>query len=130
MPNVYSKVFNVTADAIDNMGHVNNLVYLEWCLQIAEEHWKSAASDEFQKNYIWYVLEHHIKYLQSAFEGDTLRLETWVASAEGVRSERRFALFRESDGKQIVEAHTLWCLLNARTQKPSLITEEIRNLFQ
>ena len=126
---VFNKTFIVPASAIDTMGHVNNLTYLEWCLKAAQGHWKSLADDAVLKKYIWYVLEHQIRYKTAAFEGDELQIETWVTTAEGVRSERKYKIHRPSDGKTIVEAQTLWCLLDAHTEKPTAITEEIRTLF-
>lgn len=127
---VFSVDIDVSAEAIDAMGHVNNLVYLQWCLDAAEAHWKKVAPPTIQNRYIWYVLEHQIQYKHSSFEGDQLRVTTWVTTAKGVRSERRYRISRIPDDKTIVEAHTLWCLLDANTQKPCQITEEIRTLFQ
>ena len=111
------------------MGHVNNLVYLEWCLKGAEEHWHSLGTPELLKSYLWYVLEHHISYKNAAFENEVLKLETWVTTASGVRSQREYRISRPADGRVIVEASTLWCLLDADTKKPTAIPEEIRTLF-
>jgi acyl-CoA thioester hydrolase len=127
---IYKKSFKVPESAIDHMGHVNNLVYLEWCLAIAKEHWCHAAPSNLRDRYIWYVLHHSIDYRNASFPGEDLTLETWVTSTEGVRSERRYLITRSTDGKTIIEASTLWCLLDAKTQKPTKITDEIRNLFQ
>ena len=52
----------VPGSAIDTLGHVNNLVYLQWCLEAAEAHWKLVASDSLQQHYVWYVLRHSIDY--------------------------------------------------------------------
>lgn len=126
---MFNKTFIVPASAIDTMGHVNNLTYLEWCLESAELHWKTLADESILKKYVWYVLEHQIRYKTAAFEEDELQIETWVTTAEGVRSERQYRIHRPSDGKAIIEAQTLWCLLDAHTEKPIAITEEIRTLF-
>lgn len=112
------------------MGHVNNLVYLQWCLEIAEAHWKSKASEEILRKYHWYVLRHSIEYRNAAFLGDELLVETWVSSTSAVKSERHYLIQRPSDGKKIVEAKTTWCFIDAATQKPAIIPEEIRILFQ
>lgn len=127
---VHTKSFKVPETAIDARGHVNNLVYLEWCLAIAEEHWNKKSSRELRENYVWYVVHHSIDYRNASFAGEDLTIETWVAGAEGVRSERRYLIRRPSDGKTIITAKTLWCLLDLKTQKPTKITAEIRNLFQ
>lgn len=125
----FTKNFTVQASAIDARNHVNNLSYLQWCLEAAEAHWEQYASKELKETYIWYVLQHTIDYKNAAFEGDELQIETWVSSAEGVKSERNYKITRIKDKKVLVEAKTLWCLLDSRTQKPTKIIEEICNLF-
>jgi acyl-CoA thioester hydrolase len=108
---------------------VNNLAYLEWCLEAAEAHWKQNATPNMQANYVWYVLRHSIDYNASAFEGEELEIKTWVTYSEGVKSERCYKITRIEDHQIIIEAKTTWCLLNANTRRPTKITEEIRTLF-
>ena len=126
---VYSHRFTVPASTIDAQGHVNNLAYLEWCLEAAKAHWKQNATPNMQANYVWYVLRHSIDYKASAFEGEELEVNTWVTSAEGVKSERLYKISRIKDHQTIIEARTTWCLLNVNTRCPTKITEEIRTLF-
>ena len=129
IPEVFSKQITVSSTAIDVRGHVNNLVYLEWCLEIAEAHWKAKASSELKKNYAWYVLHHSIDYKASVFEGEKLKVETWIANYSGAKCERLYRIIRLKDQKIIIEAKTDWCLVNAKSLRPSKITEEISNLF-
>tara|TARA_R110000851_G_scaffold61343_5_gene141265 strand:+ start:49296 stop:49688 length:393 start_codon:yes stop_codon:yes gene_type:complete len=126
---VFSYTFQVPKSAIDVNGHVNNITYLEWCLDIAEKHWFSKAPKETHNTYFWVVLNHFIEYKNPSFEGEELQIETWVTSAEGVKSERHYKIFRKSDNKIMVTAKTLWCFVELKSQKPTRITEEIRNLF-
>lgn len=129
MSGVFSHTFKVPTAAIDVNGHVNNITYLEWCLDIAEKHWFSKAPKETHNTYFWVVLNHFIEYKNPSFEGEELQIETWVTSAEGVKSERHYRIFRKSDDKVMVTAKTLWCFVELKSQKPTRITEEIRNLF-
>lgn len=126
---VFTQAITVHKSAIDARGHVNNLTYLEWCLNAAEAHWKRNTSETLRKNYVWYVLRHEIDYKAAAFEEETLQVSTWVKTADGVKSERHYRIERLSDEKILVEAKSLWCLLNGKTLRPTKITEEIRNLF-
>ncbi|TDI75708.1 MAG: hypothetical protein E2O87_01560, partial [Bacteroidetes bacterium] len=50
---VFSHQFTVPSSTIDTQGHVNNLAFLEWCLEAAEAHWKQNATPTMQANYIW-----------------------------------------------------------------------------
>lgn len=125
----FSHQIKVPASAIDIRGHVNNIVYLEWCLLAAEAHWVSRTTAAIREKYIWYVLNHSISYFASSFVDEELELQTWIDSNKGVRSERHYKIVRLSDQKTIVEAKTIWCLLNGKTLRPTKITEEIITLF-
>ncbi|RMA66212.1 acyl-CoA thioesterase [Ulvibacter antarcticus] len=125
----FTQQFQVPASAIDERGHVNNLVYLQWCLDIAEAHWKSKTSEALREKYVWYVLSHNIQYRASAFEKEELRIETWVTETEGVKSKRHYRITRTTDNKTLVEAETLWCFLDAKSLRPTKIPEEILTLF-
>jgi len=129
MPEIFSHRFKVPASAIDAREHVNNLTYLEWCLDAAEKHWISKANEDIRSKYIWYVLKHTINYKAPSFLGEELEIETWVTSAKGVKSERNYRIFRVKDDKTLIEAQTEWCLLDSKTQRPIRITDEIRTLF-
>lgn len=126
---VYFREFVVPTSAIDELDHVNNLVYLQWCLDAAEKHWLKNTTEEIRKKYVWVVMNHQIEYRNPAFEGDRLKIETWITSHKGVRSERAYRITRISDDKIIVEAKTLWCFLDEKTRKPILIPDEIAALF-
>lgn len=129
IPEIFSREIIVPQSAIDARGHVNNLVYLEWCLEVAEAHWETKANAELKKKFAWYVLHHSIDYKASVFEGEKLKVETWIANYKGAKCERLYKIIRLTDQKIIIEAKTDWCLVNTNTLRPSKITEEISTLF-
>ena len=126
---IHTEIFVVPPSAIDKRNHVNNLTYLQWCLEAAEKHWNDVAPKNFQENYVWYVINHNINYKAASFEGEKLELTTWIAKNEGVKSDRHYKIIRLSDQKIIIEATTTWCLVNEKTLRPTKITEEISTLF-
>jgi len=126
---IFTKQFTVPSSAIDIRNHVNNLAYMEWCLDIAETHWNLVVTEAFNKKYVWYVIHHSIDYRGEAFEGEELEISTWIEKNEGVKSERRYKIIRIKDNKTLIEAKTIWCLLNSKTLRPTKITEEISTLF-
>lgn len=126
---IFKHRFIVPASAIDGLNHVNSLIYLQWCLDAAEAQWVSKTSEKQRKENVWVVLNHFISYKNPSFLGEALETQTWIESYEGVRSERLYKIIRSSDGKTIVEAKTTWCFLDAKTFRPTKITEEISNLF-
>ena len=75
------------------------------------------------------ALNHYISYKAASFEGDELVIETWIVSLEGVKSERKYKIYRPKDNKTIVEAKTEWCLLKSETKRPSRVPKEIQDMF-
>lgn len=127
--NTFSEKITVPAAAIDDNGHVNNIIYLQWCIDVAEKHWFTKAPKKFLKSHFWVVLEHTISYKNPSFEDEELLVETWVTVAEGVKSERNYRITRIRDKKVLVNAKTVWCFVEVESQRPARITEEIRTLF-
>ena len=128
-PDVFIKKITVQPQAIDDLDHVNNLIYLQWCLDAAKAHWISKTTPEQRQKYVWVVLKHTITYKSPAFLGEELTLKTWVQKCEGVKSFRNYQISNAKTNKLLVEAQTIWCLLHTKSKKPTKITEEIRNLF-
>ncbi len=128
-PETFEFTIKVDANSIDHLGHVNNINYLQWCLDAASRHWESLAPDNLRKNYVWVVLRHEIDYKAAAFENEELKMETWVSWSRAAQSERCYKLSRKKDGRVLVEAKTRWCLLQAKDHKPIKIPAEILNLF-
>jgi acyl-CoA thioester hydrolase len=104
---------------IDEMNHVNNVVYVRWVQEVATAHWLSMASKDLRHNYSWMLLRHEIDYLGQAFLGDRLTGTTWVGEAKGATFERFVELSK--DGKVITKSRTVWALLDAKTLKPRRI---------
>lgn len=62
----------VSAADIDELNHVNNVVYVQWVQDAAKAHWETKAPKEVLDKYIWMVLRHEIDYLSQALLGDQL----------------------------------------------------------
>lgn len=119
----------VGAQDIDDLHHVNNVIYLRWVQEAAAAHWNAIASAELQHNYAWVVLRHEIDYKKPAILGDTVVAETWVSSCEGVRSVRHVKMTNVKTGDLLAEAKTTWCLLDSVTKRPKRIEEDITSIF-
>lgn len=119
----------VPETAIDNVGHVNNIAYLQWCMDAAEKHWITKTNASFREKFVWVVLDHTISYKAPAFKGEEVEVLTWVTYNKGVRSERQYRIVRKTNKQLLVEAKTTWCLLDAKSNRPLPIPEEISNLF-
>jgi acyl-CoA thioester hydrolase len=114
---------------IDQLGHVNNVVYLRWVQEAAVAHWTAAAPRADQARLAWVVVRHEIDYKQAAFLGDRIIARTWVGSASRIRFERFTELLRATDRSLLAKARTLWCPIDTRTGRPASVSPEVRAGF-
>ena len=145
---VFEEEITVSKNDLDELNHVNNVIYIHWVQEIAkiaeEELNKKikglnkldgllaisySSSKEIINNYYWVLLEHHIKYINPALLDDKIRLKTYIEKTEGLKSSRVVEIYNVHNNKLLVNSKTLWCLINATTNKPCRITSEIRNAF-
>jgi len=125
--NVFECEIEVKPEDIDELGHVNNVVYLRWVQQVASAHWQSKALRAISDKYLWVVLRHEIDYFKPALLKDKIKAQTWVSSMEGVKSIRNVKFM--SNGSDLALAKTVWCLLDAISMKPKRIGDDIKNIF-
>ena len=118
----------VVANDIDELSHVNNVVYLEWVQEIARQHWAVLTQESEELPYVWMVRRHEIDYRQQAKLGDQLTLRTWVGETKGATSVRHVQIFRGET--LLVSAQTTWCLLDASTHRIARITETVHQLLK
>jgi len=118
----------VKPEDIDELGHVNNVVYLGWVQLVAATHWKRLSTDGIRSKYLWVALRHEIDYLNPSYLGDEVIGYTWVSSVDGAKSVRHVEFF--SGEKCLSKAKTNWCLLDATTLKPKRIGEDIKIILE
>lgn len=114
----------VQPEHIDNLDHVNNVVYLQWVQDVAKAHWAVLSNEEVDRKYAWVVLRHEIDYRKSARLGDVLTVRTWVGETSGSRSVRHVEI-QGADGSLVVSAKTVWCLIDAKTFRPVRIGDDV-----
>ncbi|GAB6073371.1 acyl-CoA thioesterase [Nautilia lithotrophica] len=129
-PKVYEKVINVTNNDIDFNGHVNNLKYLEWMINIAMEHsTKEGFGVEYYKTHgvSWVARKHCIEYKLPAFEGDKLTLRTWIDEVKKLLVIRKYEIYKNN--KLITNGFSEWVFVDFKTQRPKRIPEDIIEKF-
>ncbi len=127
MKKVHQYKISVSPDDIDQMGHVNNVVYLRWVQEVAESHWFGVADKEYTEKYLWVVLRHEIDYLKPALPGDELFGETWIETLEGARSIRLVEIKRGDE--VLAKARTTWVMLDSQTGRPARVPVEMQQQF-
>ena len=122
-------VFELTLTAgpehIDELGHVNNAVWVQWIQQIAVAHWESLSDETHRLRYYWVVVRHEIDYLRPAREGDAILARTYVGDQpQGARFDR-FVEFTGKDGKVCVRARTEWAIVDRLSGRPIRVPAEV-----
>lgn len=128
MDNAFTLTITVSSEDIDNLKHVNNLVYVKWMDKIATTHWDFLTKEKPLPQYIWVVMRHEIDYLKQAGLGDEIIVKTWVGETKGITSVRFMEFYKE--GVLLVKAKTTWVMLDAKTYKPTRIRENVLKVLQ
>src|SRR5574344_867490 len=109
-PAPFTVPLTVTDEAIDELGHVNNAVYVRWMERCAWQHSQALGLGlaEYQAlDRAMAVLRHEIDYLASAYLGDELLMATWIVqSDQRLRMDRHFQLVRVKDASVLLRAKT------------------------
>ena len=122
---VFEMVFTARPEHIDELGHVNNAIWVQWIQQIAVAHWEAVADPKHKDAYFWVVVRHEIDYLRPAHDGDQVTARTWVSeAAQGARSDR-FVEFTGSDGKACVRSKTQWAMIDKAWGRPVRVPSEV-----
>ena len=120
---VFETKYTVKPAHIDELNHVNNVVYLQWIQDIANLHWTQLKKGVDTAAYAWVVIRHEIDYAGQALLGDAIVAKTWVGKTGGIRSIRHVEFYKEN--KLIVKAQTTFCLVNSKNFKPTRITDQL-----
>lgn len=128
-PEIYEKQLVVEKKHLDKQKHVNNVQYVQWVQDVAEEHWEKRATPDQLKKYIWVVVRHEINYKKEAFLRDNISLQTYVGDVTHVTSVRHVIIKNADTDKLLAEAKTTWCLLDSTSKKPAKISDELKRVF-
>jgi acyl-CoA thioester hydrolase len=122
---VFEHRITAKAEHIDELGHVNNAVWVQWIQEVALAHWYSIADPAHQDDYIWVVVRHEIDYLRAVEVGETVTGRTWVGEApKGARFDRHMEFVGE-DGKVRVRARTTWAIIDKAAGRPIRVPPEV-----
>jgi acyl-CoA thioester hydrolase len=130
-PSIFRTRFQVTAQAIDENGHVNNVKYVQWMQDLAVSHYQSMGGVELTQalGATWVVRSHHVVYQSPAFEGDWIEASTWVVNMRKVRSMRRYQFTRVLDGQVLVTGETEWVFVDIQSGRLQAIPPHFSGLF-
>lgn len=125
----YELQITVQASDIDKLGHVNNVVYLQWVQTAATTHWYATATAQQKAAYLWVVAKHEIEYKRPAMEGDVLLIRTWVGKATHRLFTRHTEVLRKTDGKLVAKAVSLWAPVDFESKTPVKPSQDVYDMF-
>jgi acyl-CoA thioester hydrolase len=118
-----------SAGDIDELGHVNNAVWVRWIQDVATAHWLAAAEPAHVDAYLWVVVRHEIDYLGNVGAGETVTARTWVSEPpRGARFDRHVE-FLGPDGKVKVRARTTWAIVDRASGRVIRVPAEVARPF-
>ncbi len=128
---IYRHEFTVPESAVDQNGHVNNVVYVQWMQDVAVLHSGATGGTAAMEalGATWVARSHWVEYLSPTFAGDEVIAVSWVVNFRRVRSLRRYRFFRRSDGALLAKGETDWVSVEAESGRPVRTPAEVIRLF-
>jgi len=123
--------FTVPDEAVDENGHVNNVMYVQWMQDAAVRHYEAMGGRQLTIDLgaTWVVRSHTVEYLRPVFAGERIKMLTWVANMRRVRSLRRYQFIRVENEELLVRGETDWVFVDIQNGYPRAIPPEVVNLF-
>lgn len=121
MPDIFEMRIKVENQHLDDFGHVNNVIYLQWMQDVAWAHSTRLGLDlaAYQAlDTAMVARQHQLTYLAACRLGDALILSTWLTQNDGFNLHRQYRLIRELDQKVVFEAQTHWVCIRLSTGQP------------
>ncbi len=129
MSNRHTLSFIAGPEHIDELGHVNNAVWVGWVQDIATAHWSAVAAPAHQAAYVWVVTRHEIDYRGNIALGETVTAETFIPEPPtGARFDRRVD-FTNPAGRLIVSAKTTWAIIDRASGRILRVPKDVAAPF-
>jgi acyl-CoA thioester hydrolase len=120
----FRSTLRVEAEHIDQLGHVNNLVWVRLVLDLATAHSDAVGlgTRTYRELGAWWIVHRQeIDYHAPAFLGEEVAQETWVSSMRGARCIRESRFARATDGAPLLSASTTWAYVDLESHRPRRI---------
>lgn len=112
----------VSAKHLDDFGHTNNVVYLDWLQEVAWAHSNALGltmADYRRIGTGCVVRRHEIDYLAATHLDDELQVATWIKQNNGkLDMWRGYQIIRAADQKTVLRGQTQWICVDMRSGRP------------
>ena len=120
----------VRAEDIDQLGHVNNVVYLAWVQDVAKGHWFAVTTPEEARDLVWVAIRHELDYRKPAFAGDHLVGRTWIGEAGGVKCERFVEIRNRDTDDLLMQCRSVWVAVGRDSGRPRRFDPAVMERFR
>jgi acyl-CoA thioester hydrolase len=136
-PRRHEIVLTVGPDDLDELEHVNNVVYLGWCERVARAHAARLGLDTPALAALGAVpvaRQHLITYHVPAVLDDAVRVRTFLTESAGLRSVRVYTIDRvngddPAQGVRLAECRTDWVWVDPVSGRPRRTPAEVLERF-
>lgn len=93
MSSIFDLHIQVQPQHIDALGHVNNVMYVQWMQDVAAAHVETlgvGVTKYLELKHAMVAVEHHVQYRKAAFEGEEIVLRTWLDDINALYSFRQY----------------------------------------
>ncbi len=127
----FELTFTAPEADVDALGHVSNVAVVRYVQDAAKAHSEAVGLDlaAYQAlGAVFVVRRHRIEYLRSIMGGDVVHARTWITDFSAATSTRMVTL-ADPDGREWVQAETLWVLVSTGSGRPRRVPAEIVERF-
>ncbi len=121
----YTSTFTAAPEHIDELGHVNNSVWVQWIQDLATQHWAAVADPDHHAAFFWVVIRHEIDYRGNIAEGESAMGATWIPDPPKGAKSLRCVEFTDEAGKVLVSARTTWAMLDKESGRLARVRPEV-----
>jgi len=125
----FTKQITALPEHIDELGHVNNAVWVQWMEQVSVEHWRQDADPAHVEAYIRVVTRHEVDYRGNVKEGEKVTARTWIPEGpRGARFDRMIECIGPDD-KVKVAAKSTWAIIDKASGRILRVPAEVAANF-
>lgn len=125
----FTRTFLAEPQHIDELGHVNNSVWVKWIQDLATAHWEAVADSSHRDQFFWVVIRHEIDYRGNIAEGEFAVGTTWIPHQPSGAKSVRYVEFNDTAGKRLVSAQTTWAMLERESRRLARVRPEVITPF-
>ena len=133
MSSVFDLRIQVKPEHIDVLGHVNNVVYVQWMQDVATAHIETLGvglEKYLEMKHAMVAVEHHVQYRKAAMLNDDIILRTWLYDINALYSFRQYAFFNAKDNSLLFTGNTKWACIEISSGRPKRMSPTFIQAYQ